>query len=121
MTQSSLYEISMLKGQVLMWYRADVKRGNSVFNFEIFQSRDTISVFFVDEDERLLSIANTKEMMMMLASDKDKECYRNILKDTEWVLLDGRYSQRGMTMEEAAAFLYLKEHVLGEMITSMEV
>ncbi|MDM5188585.1 hypothetical protein QUF99_15050 [Bacillus sp. DX4.1] len=117
--QSNLYEISMSGGQELMWYHADVKRGNNVFIFEIYQASDTVSVFFVDKGERLLSIASTEEMMTMLAFDEDKRRYRNIVKDAEWVLLDGIASQRGMTKEEESAFLYLKENVLEEMAASL--
>lgn len=60
-------------------------------------------------------------MLAMLLHDEDKVKYRNIVGDAEWLLLDGISSQRGMSKEEQAAFLYLKENVLEEMATELEV
>jgi len=38
-----------------------------------------------------------------------------VVGDSEWVLLDGMCTDRGMTKEEISAYLYLKAHVLSEM------
>lgn len=38
-----------------------------------------------------------------------------VVEDSEWVLLDGMCTDRGMAKEEISAYLYLKAHVLNEM------
>ncbi|MDM5152502.1 hypothetical protein QUF88_00190 [Bacillus sp. DX1.1] len=116
-----LYELKMSAGQNLTFYNTKVKRGVNTYNFEIYKASDIISVYFVDENGRTLSIASTEEMLAMLLHDEDKVKYRNIVGDAEWLLLDGISSQRGMSKEEQAAFLYLKENVLEEMATELEV
>ncbi|PFN09954.1 hypothetical protein [Bacillus cereus] len=118
--QSNLYEISMSGGQELMWYNVEVKRGNHVYEFEIYRASDTISVFYVDQSGRQQTIASTEEMLTMLVYEADKKRYRNIVGDAKWVLLDGLQSQRGMTREEELAFYYLKENVLDEMVAELE-
>ncbi|MEH6979010.1 hypothetical protein [Bacillus pseudomycoides] len=120
-THSNLYEISMSGGQELMWYNVEVKQGKHTYEFEIYRVSDTISVFYVDQFERQLTIASTEEMLMMLVYEEDKMRYRNIVGDSEWVLLDGMASQRGMTKEEELAFFYLKANVLDEMVEGLEV
>ncbi|WP_170958137.1 hypothetical protein [Bacillus sp. AFS019443] len=114
-SQANLYEISMSDGQELMWYHAVVKRGDDVFTFEIYQTCDVLSVFYVDQAGKRQMIASVEDMLTALVYEKDKICYRNIIGDAKWLLLDGMYSQRGMTKEEEAAFFYLKNHVLDEM------
>ncbi|MES9669937.1 hypothetical protein [Bacillus pseudomycoides] len=120
-TQSNLYEISVNGSQELMWYNVEVKQGKHTYEFEIYRVSDTISVFYVDQFERQLTIASTEEMLMMLVYEEDKMRYRNIVGDAEWVLLDGMASQRGMTKEEELAFFYLKANVLDEMVEGLEV
>ncbi|WP_176524438.1 MULTISPECIES: hypothetical protein [Bacillus] len=117
---SSLYKISISDGQELMWYHADVKRGNNVFTFEIYRAIDTVSVFYVDELGRKRAIVDLEELETMLVLEEDRKHFRNFVGDTEWLLLDGMCSQRGMTKGEVAAFLYLKEHVLNEMGAELE-
>ncbi|PDZ08017.1 hypothetical protein CON70_30185 [Bacillus pseudomycoides] len=119
-THSNLYEISMSGGQELMWYNVEVKQGKHTYEFEIYRVSDTISVFYVDQFERQLAIASTKEMRMMLVYEEDKMRYRHIVGDAEWLLLDGIHNHRGMTSEEESAFLYLKENVLDEMVAKLE-
>lgn len=116
----NLYELSMSSGQQLTFYHAAVKRGHKEYRFEIYKAIDTIGVYFVDESGRTLSIASTEEMLAMLLHEEDKVKYRNIVGDAEWLLLDGMSSQRGMTKDEEAAFLYMKENVLEEMAASLE-
>ncbi|PGZ14682.1 hypothetical protein [Bacillus cereus] len=118
--QSNLYEIWMAGPQELIQYHADIKRGKNVFAFEIYQTSNTISVFYIDQFGRQQMIASSREMLMMLMSEDDKKRYQNIIGDAEWVVLDGLHNQRGMTKEEEAAFLYLKEHVLDEMVKELD-
>ncbi|MGG3523598.1 hypothetical protein ABES33_28225 [Bacillus pseudomycoides] len=91
-TQSNLYEISVNGSQELMWYNVEIKRGKHTYEFEIYRASDTISVFYVDQSGRQLTIASTKEMLSMLVYEEDKKYYRNIVGDSEWALLDGMAS-----------------------------
>ncbi|MEY8351240.1 hypothetical protein AALF16_23780 [Bacillus cereus] len=116
----NLYEISMSGGQKLMWYNVEVKRGKNTFEFDIYRASDTISVFYVDQSGRKQMIVSTEEMLTMLVYEEDKKRYRNIVGETERVLLDGIHNHRGMTREEELAFLYLKKHVLDERVAELE-
>lgn len=119
-THSNLYEVTVNGSQELMWYNVEVKRGRHTYEFEIYRASDTISVFYVDQSGRQLTIASTEEMAAMLLYEEDKQRYRNIVGDAEWMLLDGMDSQRGMSREEELAFLYLKANVLDEMAAELE-
>lgn len=44
----------------------------------------------------------------------------NIIGNASWLLLDGIHDFRGMTKEEQAAFLFLKENVLNDMAMELE-
>ncbi|MDZ5609292.1 hypothetical protein U2I54_20050 [Bacillus pseudomycoides] len=99
-TQSNLYEISLNGPQALAWYNVEVKRGKHVYEFDIYLASDTISVYYIDQSGRQQMIASTEEMISMLVYEGDKQRYRNIVGDAEWVMLDGMASQRGMSREE---------------------
>ncbi|MEH7456348.1 hypothetical protein V7183_03705 [Bacillus sp. JJ1127] len=120
MEQSNLYEISMSDGQELMWYPVEVKRGKKTSMFEIYQACDTVSVFYMDELGRKRAIVGMEELETMLVLEEDRKHFRNFVGNADWLLLDSVCSQRGMTREEVAAFLYLKEHVLNEMVAELE-
>ncbi|MEB3055988.1 hypothetical protein [Bacillus pseudomycoides] len=120
-TQSNLYEISVNGSQELMWYNVEIKRGKHTYEFEIYRASDTISVFYVDQSGRQLTISSPKEMISMLVYEEYKKYYRNIVGDSEWALLDGMASQRGMTKDEELAFFYLKANVLDEKVEELEV
>ncbi|PFK47027.1 hypothetical protein COI93_02765 [Bacillus cereus] len=119
-TQSNLYEISLNGPQALAWYNVGVKRGKHVYEFDIYRASDTISVYYIDQSGRQLTIVSIEEMISMLVFEEDKKRYRNIVGDTKWVLLDGMDSQRGMTKEEELAFCYLKANVWDEMTSELE-
>ncbi|MEY8347916.1 hypothetical protein AALF16_06270 [Bacillus cereus] len=119
-THSNLYEISVNGSQALAWYNVEVKRGNHVYEFEIYRASDTISVYYVDQSSRKQTIVSTEEMISMLVFEEDKKRYRNIIEDAEWILLDGMDTQRGMTKEEELAFRYLKANVWDEMAAELE-
>ncbi|MEH7463817.1 hypothetical protein V7166_17520 [Bacillus thuringiensis] len=120
-SHSNLYEISMPVYEELLWYPVEVKRGKKVFKFEIYRACDSsLSVFYVDELERQRAVVSMEELEMMLVMEEDKKRFRNFVGDTEWVLLDGMCSERGMTKEEVAAYLYLKQSVLDK-IEELEV
>lgn len=40
----------------------------------------------------------------MLVYEEDKRCYRNIVGDAEWVLLDGLHNQRAMTIYDSGSY-----------------
>ncbi|MGR3778093.1 hypothetical protein ACT1UG_20690 [Bacillus paramycoides] len=110
-TQSNLYELSLNSLQTLSWYNVEVKRGKHVYKFNIYREDDTISVFYVDQSGKKLMIVSTEEMLNMLVFEEDKKPYRDFVGDAEWILLDGMDTQRGMTKDEEATFLYLKANV----------
>ncbi|MGG0761278.1 hypothetical protein [Bacillus paramycoides] len=110
-THSNLYELSLNSLQTLSWYNVEVKRGKHVYEFNIYREDDTISVFYVDQSGKKLMIVSTEEMLNMLVFEEDKKPYRDFVGDAEWILLDGMDTQRGMTKDEEAAFLYLKANV----------
>ncbi|MFB5588451.1 hypothetical protein ACE41I_17315 [Bacillus cereus] len=111
----TLYEISMPRYEVLQWYPIEVKRGKQIFKFEVYRSDNEISVFYIDELGRKRAVTSTEELVMMLVVDEDKRRFLEFVGDSEWVLLDGVCSDRGMTKEEISAYLYLKAHVLNGM------
>lgn len=111
----ALYEISMPGYEKLKWYPIEVKRGKQTFQFEVYQSDEGISVFYIDKLGRKRAVTSTEELMLMLVVDEDKKRFLEFVGDSEWVLLDGVCSDRGMTKEEVSAYLYLKAHVLNEM------
>lgn len=117
-TQFNLYEILVSGPQELMRYHMEVKRGKNMYQFEIYRTCDTISVFYRDQSGRQQAIVNTEDMMTMLASEEDKKHYWNIIGDSEWVLVEGN-KQQSMTKEEESAFVYLKKHVLDEMAAEL--
>ncbi|WP_340031349.1 hypothetical protein [Bacillus tropicus] len=119
-THSNLYEISVNGSQELIWYNVEVKRGKHTYEFEIYRASDTISVFYIDQPGRQRTIASTEEMISKLVYEEDKQRYRNIVGDVEWMLWDSMDSQRGMTKEEELAFLYLKANVLDEMAAELK-
>ncbi|CAI8951379.1 MULTISPECIES: hypothetical protein [Bacillus] len=118
---SDLYEISMPGCQELMWYPVEVKRGKQIFTFEIYRACDTISVFYMDELGRKRAVVGMEELEMMLVIEEDKQRFRNFVGDTKWAILDGMCLERGMTKEEIAAYLYLKQNVLDKMEKELEV
>lgn len=112
-------ELSITEGQELMWHDVEVKHGVSTYNFEIYKTGDIISVYFVDKDGRTLSIASADGMLTLIVNDVDQQRYKKLVGDAKWLLLDGIASQRGMTKEEEAAFLYVRENVLDEMAAEL--
>ncbi|PFM07337.1 hypothetical protein CN900_28350 [Bacillus anthracis] len=110
-TQSNLYELSLNSLQKLAWYNVEVRRGKRVYGFNIYREGDTISAFYVNQSGKKLTIVSTEEMLKMLVFEEDKKPYRDFVGDAEWILLDGMDTQRGMTRDEEAAFLYLKANV----------
>ncbi|WP_257132886.1 hypothetical protein [Bacillus wiedmannii] len=112
---SSLYEISMPGYEELKWYPIEVKRGKQTFHFEVYRSSNELSVFYIDELGRKRVVTSTEELVMMLVVDEDKRRFLEFVGDSEWVLLDGVCSDRGMTKEEISAYLYLKVRLLDEM------
>ncbi|MEK4609728.1 hypothetical protein, partial [Bacillus sp. FSL K6-0067] len=111
---SSLYEISMPGYEELKWYPIEVKRGKQTFQFEVYRSDNETSIFYIDELGRKRAVTSTEELMMMLVVEEDKKRFRKFVGDSEWILLDGMCTDRGMTKEEISAYLYLKAHVLDE-------
>ncbi|MFE6139444.1 hypothetical protein [Bacillus sp. NPDC057893] len=110
-TQSNLYELFLNSLQALSWYNVEVKQGKHVYEFNIYREDDTISVFYVDQSGKNQTIVSTEEMLNMLVFEEDKKPYRDFVGNAEWILLDGMDTQRGMTRDEEAAFLYLKANV----------
>ncbi|UTG84541.1 hypothetical protein [Bacillus paranthracis] len=119
---SHLCEIAMSGYEELLWYPIQVKRGKRIFKFEIYRTNDnSFSVFYVDELERKRAVVSMDELEMMIVVEEDKKRFRNFVGDTEWVLIDGMCSERGMTKEEVSAYLYLKQNVLDRMEEGLEV
>ncbi|WP_164876579.1 hypothetical protein [Bacillus cereus] len=111
----TLYEISMPGYEALQWYPIEVRRGKQTFQFEVYRSDNEISVFYIDELGRKRVVTSTEELVMMLVVDEDKRRFLEFVGDSEWVLLDGVCTERGMTKDEIAAYLYLKVRLLEEM------
>lgn len=101
--------------EILKWYPIEVNRGKQTFQFEAYRSDNEIFVFYIDELGRKRAITSMEELEMMLLFQKDKDRFRQFVGESEWVLLDGVCSDRGMTKEEISAYLYLKVHVLNGM------
>ncbi|MDC2866499.1 hypothetical protein [Bacillus sp. BP-3] len=120
MKQTQIYDVFMSEGQELIWHIAEVKRGNSTYRFEIHKATDCITVYFIGEDHSRFMITSLEEMLMMIPNEIEQKRYRNIIGNADWLLLNGIHDFRGMTKEEVAALLYLKENVLDEMVASLE-
>lgn len=120
-SKTNLYEIYNTGYEKLKWYPINVKRGKRTYNFEVYESYDAISVFYIDNLGRKHTIVNNDELEMMLILEEDKEKFRSFIGDTDWVLLDGMCTERGMTKEEVAAYLYLKSNVLDAMESELDV
>ncbi|MFD3447432.1 hypothetical protein ACFDTO_22830 [Microbacteriaceae bacterium 4G12] len=120
MKQLEKCKLYLSEGKELIWHIAEVKRGNNTYYFEISRSVDYIAVYFIDENKRRFSIASLEEMLAMIPDEISQKRYRNIVGNAPWLLLDGFHDFRSMTREEEAAFLYLKDNVLDEMIASLE-
>lgn len=120
MKQMQIYEISLSEGQKLISHIAEIKRGHNMYYFEINKATDCISVYFIDDNQRRFNITSSEDMLMTIGNEVEQKRYRNIIGDADWLLLDGTHSLRRMTKEEEAAFLYLKKHVLDEMVVSLE-
>ncbi|OKA34695.1 hypothetical protein BJR07_22790 [Bacillus cereus] len=101
--------------EILKWCPIEVKRGKQTFQFEVYRSDNEISVFYIDELGRKRAIASTEELTLMLVVEEDKKRFLKFVGDSEWVLLDGVCTSRGMTKEEISAYLYLKSHAFDEM------
>lgn len=115
MKQLAKYKVSVSEGQELILHIAEVKFGHNTYYFEINKAMDYISIYFIDGAKRRFSIASVEEILMMIPNEIERKRYRNIIGDVSWLLLDGIHDFRGMTKEEQAAFLYLKENVLNDM------
>jgi len=120
MKQLAKCKVSVSEGQELIRHIAEVKRGHNTYYFEINNTIDCISVYFIDGAKRRFSIASVEEMITMIPNEIEQKRYRNIIGDVSWLLLDGIHDFRGMTKEEQAAFLYLKENVLNDMAMELE-
>lgn len=120
MKQLTKCKVSVSEGQELIRYIAEVKRGHNTYYFEINKAIDYISVYFIDGTKRRFSIASAEEMLTMIPNEIERKRYRNIIGDVSWLLVDGIHDFRGMTKEEQAAFLYLKENVLNNMAMELE-
>ncbi|MCM3737258.1 hypothetical protein M3215_15985 [Bacillus cytotoxicus] len=120
MKQLAKCKISVSEGQELILHIAEVKCGNNTYYFEINKAVDYISIYFIDGVKRRYSIASVEEMLTMIPNEIERKRYRNIIGDASWLLLDGIHDFRGMTKEEQAAFLYLKENVLNDMAMGLE-
>lgn len=120
MKQLAKYKVSVSEGQELILHIAEVKCGHDTYYFEINKAIDYISVYFIDRAKYRFSIASVEEMLMMIPNEIERKRYRNIIGNASWLLLDGIHDFRGMTKEEQAAFLYLKENVLNDMEVELE-
>ena len=114
------YNVSVLEKKQLIRHIAEVKCGLNTYYFEINKAIDYISVYFIDGVKRRFSITSAEEMLMKIPNEIERKRYRNIIGDASWLLLDGIHDFRGMTKEEEAAFLYLKENVLNDMKMELE-
>lgn len=115
------YKVSVSEGQELIRKIAEVKGGHNTYYFEINKAIDFISVYFIDGVKRRFSIASVEDMLKMIPNEIERKRYRNIIGNASWLLLDGIHDFRGMTKEEQAAFLYLKENVLHDMEMELEI
>ncbi|MGG2066925.1 hypothetical protein [Bacillus sp. S14(2024)] len=120
MKQSAKCKISVSEGQELIQHIAEVKRGHNTYYFEINKAIDYISVYFIDGVKRRFLIASVEKMLTTIPNEIERKRYRNIIGNASWLLLDGVHDFRGMTKEEQAAFLYLKENILNSMAMELE-
>lgn len=120
MKQLLKYKVSVSEGQELIRKIAEVKLGHNIYYFEINKAINFILVYFIDGVKRRFSIASVEEMLKMIPNEIERKRYRNIIGNASWLLLDGIHDFRGMTKEEQAAFLYLKENVLNDMEMELE-
>lgn len=123
MAQSNLYEISVSNEQELIWYIVEVKHGCNTYCFEINKTDDYLVVYFIDQWQRRLIITSVEGTLDMIVDEVDKQRYLSAIRaetDADWLLLDGIHSDRGMTEEEQAAFLHLKETVLDKEIKNLD-
>ncbi|MDP7980348.1 hypothetical protein [Bacillus multifaciens] len=120
MKQLEKYKVSVSEGQRVIRYIAEVKRGHNTYYFEINKAIDFMSVYFIDGIKRRFSIASVEEVLKIIVNEIERKRYRNIIGDASWLLLNGIHDFRGMTKEEQAAFLYLKENVLDDMEVELE-
>ena len=114
------YNVSVLEEKKLIRHIVEVKRGHNKYYFKINKAIDYISVYFIDGAKRRFSIASAEEILTMIPNEIERKRYRNIIGDASWLLLDGIHDFCGMTKEEQAAFLYLKENVLDDMKMQLE-
>lgn len=114
------YNVSVLEEKKLIRHIAEVKCGHNTYYFEINKAIDYISVYFIDGVKRRFSIVSSEEILTMIPNEIERKRYRNIIGDASWLLLDGIHDFRGMTKEEQASFLYLKENVLNDMEMELE-
>lgn len=99
----------------MIWYIATVTNGDDTYCFEINQTMDCITVYFVDELQQRWEIASVEELVDVIVTEIDQQCYLNAIRaetDADWLLLDGIHSNRSMTEGEQSAFLQLKGNVV---------
>ncbi|MGG0239661.1 hypothetical protein [Bacillus rhizoplanae] len=120
MKQLEKRKLYLSEGQELIWHIEEVERGHNTYRFEIHKAVGYMAVYFIDRNQKRFLISNLEEMLAMIPDEISRKRYRNIIGDVEWLLLDGIHDFRGMTTEEQAVFLYLKEHVLDEMEVSLD-
>lgn len=120
MKQLAKCKVSVSEGKKLIRHIAEVERGHNTYYFEINKAIDYISVYFIDGVKRRFSIASSEKILTMISNEIERKRYRNIIGDASWLLLDGIHDFRGMTKEEQAAFLYLRENVLNDMEMELE-
>lgn len=120
MKQLEKCKLYLSEGEELIWHIAEVERGHNTYRFEIHKAVSYMAVYLVDRNQKRFLISSLEEMLSMIPDEISRKRYRNIVGDAPWLLSDGIHDFRGMTTEELAAFLFLKEQVLDEMVASLE-
>ncbi|ENQ3077982.1 hypothetical protein ACEOWG_001155 [Bacillus cereus] len=119
MKQATKGKVSVSEGYEIIRHTAEVKCGLDTYRFEIDKVVDGITVYFLDENHRRFMIVSLDEMLEMILDEISRKRYRNIVDNAPWLLLDGIHEFRGMTRDEIAAFLRLKEEVLDDMVATL--
>ena len=122
MGEMDKYNVTVSDGQALTYYTATVTGGEETYYFEINKADNYLAVYLIDEHQRRLEIDSILGSVEMIANEEDRYKYWKALRsitDSDWIVSDEEYSERGMTKKEEAAFLHLKEMVLDEMEASL--
>ncbi|WP_369899724.1 hypothetical protein [Bacillus manliponensis] len=110
-------------GQALTYYVATVTVGDETYYFEINTAKNYLAVYLIDRCQRRLEISSVIEAVERLPEEEQMNYWKSIrsITDSDWLVSNGDFCERGMREEEQAAFLHLKETVLDDMTEELGI